>query len=256
MSTHTRICVNGEARVASFVFLLLVVMSACGCEQKSSQVPQTLPTVSNRDMAFPQQSSALQTSELAPQSVLPPIPRPEEMPVIADDVLVQLVEMKAKVAQKPNGFYTVDVRNNPMFTDDSIDLLLKCPNIDDLTLERVMITDEGLEKLKNLNLNRLILNGSPVTADGIEMLSNQPMANSLFSLGLKDIPVSDEHLGMFRKFKHLQRLDLTGSLITDASIPALQPLRLIRLNVTNSKLSPEGLEQLKSKMPATEVVRS
>ncbi len=176
------------------------------------------------------------------------------MPVIKDEVLADLVKLNARVRQSPNGSYSVYVRLSPSFEDESIDSVVLCPNVEDLTLERVTISDEGLKKLKNLPLKRLILNGSPVTPAGVELLSTYAMANTLVSIGLKEVPIEDKHVALFKKFKQLRRLDLAESLITDESIPTLQQLPLAMLNVTNSKISGTGIAKLRKVMPATEII--
>ena len=176
------------------------------------------------------------------------------MPKIKDEDLKRLVELQTRVTQNESGKYKLYVRHSPGFSDQSIDLMALCPNVEDLTLERVTISDEGLSKIKEMKLTRLILNGSPVTAQGIEMLSQQPMAKSLISLGLKEIAIGDEHVSIFRKFEKLQRLDISDSLVTDASLPTLQLLPLTTLNITNTKITSEGIKKLMTMMPNTQII--
>ena len=179
---------------------------------------------------------------------------PAQMPKIKDEDLKRLVELRTRVTQNELGRYQLDVRRNPAFSNQSIELMALCPNVEDLTMERVAISDEGLSKIKEMKLTRLILNGSPITAKGIEMLSQQPMSKSLLSLGLKEIAIGDEDVSIFRKFEKLQRLDISDSFVTDASLPTLQLLPLLTLNISNTKITSEGIKKLMTMMPNTQII--
>lgn len=228
----------------SWMFMLSVVVGGCKpAGIVTSPQTQVAPVPANK------------SPEAVEASLEAVVPR-EQMPKIKDEDLRKLVELKARVTQSDNGKYKVDVRHSPGFTDGSIERVIVCPNVEDLTMERVFITDEGLAKIKDLKLTRLILNGCPITAKSIEMLSAQPMAKTLISLGLKEIPIGDEHIVVFKRFEKLQRLDLSSTLITDASLPTLQLLPLVVLNVTDSKLTPEGIRKLKELKPATQITAS
>lgn len=210
--------------------------------------PVVAPPVFN-ERAEPSPSEEVATDPLAKEPI-----SLEQLPVIQDDDYQRLKALRARVTRNSDGKYSVYVRLSPEFSDQSIDSVLLCPNVEDLTLECVSISDQGIEKIKDLKLSRLILNGSPVTHAAIEQLSQQPMADTLISLGLKEIPIADEHVAIFGKFKRLQRLDLSATLITDASLPALQLLRVSTLNVSNTKISAKGFQKLRELMPGTQVI--
>jgi len=56
-------------------------------------------------------------------------------------------------------------------------------------------------------------------------------------------------------FTRLERLDVSQTALTDASLPALQSLPLKVLNAIDTQISPAGLDQLQQKKPELVVNR-
>ena len=185
----------------------------------------------------------------SPDPAAPPVP---EAPA---ELIEKLEALGAKVTRRSDG-YSIDVRRKITFSDNEIDLVVQCPQVVDLTLERVWITDGGLAKLAGLtHLKRLILNDCPITAGGLETLAGMPLAKTLTSIGLRATKIKDDELSRLANFKRLERLDISQTAITDASLPTLQILPLKVLNVAGTKVSAEALEQLQRDKPKLMVQR-
>ena len=155
----------------------------------------------------------------------------------------------AKISPRANG-YGIDVRRNPFFRDKEMDLIVQCPQVVDLTMEGVSITDKGLEKLRALDqLNRLILNDCSISSDGLQMLAEMPLRESLLSIGLRGTKIKDDDLTWLKSFPKLERLDVSKTAVTDDSLLPLQALPLKVVNVAETKITAAGLEPLQKKNP-------
>jgi hypothetical protein len=186
-----------------------------------------------------------QTKETSPP--VEPMPPPKEE--IPAEVRAKLESLGARIIDKPNG-YAIDIRRKPGFTDAEIDAVIECPEVVDLTMERVSITDAGLVKLKALpKLRRLILNDCPITGRGLETLAGLPLRDQLFSIGLRGSQVKDEDLVWLKDFPALERVDVSQTSLTDACLPALEMLPLVMLNVAQTKITSAGLAPLQQKHP-------
>jgi hypothetical protein len=180
----------------------------------------------------------------APRPVLPPPP-----PEIPAALRADLESLGAKITTRPDG-HVIDIRRKPAFTDKELDLIVQCPQVVDLTLERVGITDQGLEKLRALpNLTRLILNDCPISAAGLATLADLPLRESLLSIGLRGAKIKDDDLKLLQDFPKLERVDVSQTALTDASLPALQTLPLKVLTVSDTKFSAAALDELQKKYP-------
>jgi hypothetical protein len=179
----------------------------------------------------------------------PAVPVAKPLPEIPADVRGRLEALGAKIDALPDG-YRIDVRRRPLFTDAALDVLVNCPEVVDLTMERVSITDGGLAKLEALpRLRRLILNDCPVTAEGLKTLAGLPLRESLISIGLRGTKLKDSELDSLKMFTKLERLDISQTAITDASLPALEALPLKFLSTGQTALSTAALEDLQKKHP-------
>lgn len=155
----------------------------------------------------------------------------------------------AKISPKANG-YGIDVRRNPFFRDKELELIVQCPQVVDLTMEGVSITDKGLEKLRALDqLNRLILNDCSISADGLRMLAEMPLRETLLSIGLRGTKIKDDDLTWLKSFPKLERLDVSKTAVTDDSLLPLLELPLKVVNVAQTKVTGAGLEPLQKKNP-------
>lgn len=167
-----------------------------------------------------------------------------------------LSQFGAKIRADEFGSLVVDIRNRSDFTDQHLDLLLECGDLDDLTLESVAITDAGIEKLRPfVNLRRLVLNRSKISGAGIKALAGMPLRDSILSIGLSGCKVRDEDSGLFENFSTLERLDVSETAVTDAAVNNLAKLKLQMLNVTNTAISEEKTLLLRERMPNTNVTR-
>jgi hypothetical protein len=106
------------------------------------------------------------------------------------------------------------------------------------------VTDKGLDYLKGMPLQRLILHGVRVTDAGLAKLKD---FDQLQTLNLGCTLVTDAGLDRLRGLKHLRNLTLLSTKVTDAGLekvkdwPQLESLDLTETEVTNA-----GLEKLKA----------
>jgi len=185
----------------------------------------------------------------AGQPLVPAVPVARPLPEIPADVRGRLEALGAKIDALQGG-YRIDVRRRPLFTDAALDVVAQCPEVVDLTMERVSITDGGLAKLRALpRLRRLILNDCPITAEGLKTLAGLPLRESLTSIGLRGTKLKDAELDSLKVFTKLQRLDISQTALTDASLSALETLPLQFLSSTQTPLSTAALEELQKKHP-------
>jgi len=149
------------------------------------------------------------------------------------------------------------------FRDRIVDVDLKGTEFDDkmaihlavlkdvrsINLSETLITDAGLVHLAKLpNIRRLFLYGTKVTDKGLPHLKGLV---SLETLCLDETRVSDEGLENIRGLKALEVLHLRSRLpVSDRSIPLIIRFEKLReLKVAGTKITPEGLERLKRKLP-------
>ncbi len=177
----------------------------------------------------------------------------DAMPFASDELIAQLGRLNARVTRRDDGNYVVDVRNNSQFTDAAIDLVLQCPNVIDLTMQHVAITDAGIEMLEPLRLQRLILNGSPITDAAIGTLVELPLHETMISIAFSGIPITDQSVSLLTKLSHLQRLDLSDTSVTNECADSLATMPLFMLNLTGVGMSTNEIEQLRQRMPRTQV---
>ena len=155
--------------------------------------------------------------------------------------------------QVDSGKYVVDIRSNPHFTDVELNLLLKIPHIVDLTLENLPITDEGLNVLEPLAyVSRLVLNDSNISGKGLQNLSRMPMHRTLTTLSLQGANITDEDAKLLTEFRRVQILAINGTQVSDRSIGVLKELPLIHLYMRGSKISANGVAELKQAKPDLE----
>ena len=176
--------------------------------------------------------------------IVPP-PREEIDPVVRKE----LETLGAKIIAHAHG-YTIDLRGKSGFNDAHLDVLVACPQVLDLTLEGTAITDRGLAKLRALpQVTRLILNDCAISGEGLKALAELPLRETLVGLGLHGTKIKEDDLQWLKDFKRLQRLDVSHTGITDASLPALEMLPVRVLTTTETPISAAALDELLKKRP-------
>lgn len=135
-----------------------------------------------------------------------------------------------------------DEPQHDMYTVDVSQGLVK-PNIDDV----------GLAQLRNLTvLEELNLSGTAIHGAGLAVLARM---NGLRELDLSSSLVDDAGLASLPVLPKLQRLDLSLTAVSDASLPVLKKLTgLTRVVIIGTKLSKEGVAELRRAIPGLEVV--
>ena len=158
-------------------------------------------------------------------------------------------------------------------TNDDLKTVGRLANLEALWLSKTRITDEGLVHLRPLkNLAILWLDQTGVTDEGLKHLGG---STSLRRLHLNSTRVGDAGMVHLEKLP-LESLDLSGSLVTDAGMPAvgwINSLRnlslarlplltdaglgslhrlanLGRLSVGDTKVTPEGIAALQQAVPS------
>ena len=179
----------------------------------------------------------------------------EEPPVRRGAPPASLTALGGKVVRKPEGT-VIDLRNSPAFTDATVDLVLKETNVIDLTLQNVGLTDAGVAKLKSLNkLGRLILNRSRVTGASLAELAKMPLKDTLWNIGLTDIPVTDADLSNVSQFPRLSRIGLAGTKVTDAGLQHLLGGQFRMVDVQRTAVTEDGVAMLKKQFPEANILK-
>ena len=170
------------------------------------------------------------------------------------DPLVELRSLGARISRTPSGAIVVDIRSTPVFTDEKVRLIAELPNVADVTLESVPVTDAGLEGLRPLtNLQRLILNDSDVGGRVLERLTELPLRRTVTSLGLRGLPIDDSDLAFLYRFSQLYKIDLSGTKVTDEGLKHFVGTRVRMIDAEKTRVSPEGAARLREAMPEVEI---
>lgn len=183
----------------------------------------------------------------APEPRLADLPPPRQE---IDPAVRKALEMLgARITAQPDG-YGIDIRRKPAFIDAHLDVIADCPQVLDLTLEQVSITDRGLEKLQALpQVRRLILNDCAISGAGLKTLAELPLRETLVSIGLRGTKIKDGDLESLKDFPKLERVDVARTALTDASLPALETLPLKVLTVSETQITAGALEDLLNRHP-------
>ena len=170
-------------------------------------------------------------------------------PVEQAGALVALEAIGAKVKLDfRDRIVAVDLKGTE-FDDEAAIHLAVLKDVRSINLSETLITDAGLVHLAKLpNIRRLFLYGTKVTDKGLPHLKGLV---SLETLCLDETRVSDEGLENIRGLKALEVLHLRSRLpVSDRSIPLIIRFEKLReLKVEGTKITPEGLERLKRKLP-------
>lgn len=168
---------------------------------------------------------------------------------------LNLQDYGAKITARDNGV-AIDIRNAPDFDDDAIELLKPhAKDLVDLTMQKVQITDSGILKLEPFTeVGRLILNDTPVTGKALAHLSQLPLKDNLWNVGLKNTAITDNDLKLLADLPNLTRIDLTGTEISDEGLANLAGKNWRMINVKETAVTDSGVQKLKEMFPMTDVV--
>jgi serine/threonine protein kinase len=160
----------------------------------------------------------------------------------------QTLGPQASLPEEPWALIGVDLSNCSVVGDGDSGRLRDAPEVEELSLLRTGITDEGLRHLAGCRrLKKVRLDGLPVTAHGLRALADLPIVQ----LGLAGTRITPQALPIILGFGDLESLDLTGCPFADADLAQLAELRKLRkLIVTGTKATDAGVEQLATQLPA------
>ena len=242
---------------------LLIAVAGCGGE-----TDETVAGVDNSAELDP----APQFDPVTPggDQVVPPIPVPkviprkkvprkgsdegfdEDQPMIPVEQAGAMIALEAIGAEVKLDFrdriVAVDLKGTE-FDDKAAIHLAVLKDVRSINLSETKVTDAGLVHLAKLpNIRRLFLYGTKVTDKGLPHLKGLV---SLETLCLDETRVSDEGLSNLSGLVALEVLHLRSRLpVSDRSIPLIIRFEKLReLKGEGTKITPEGLERLKRKLP-------
>lgn len=160
----------------------------------------------------------------------------------------------AKITEESDGI-SVDLRSSPAFSDDAVELLeVYGDRIVDLTLQDVAITDEAIKKLKKLtNVRRLILNDTEVSGSAFATMAEMPFGKEISVIGMRNNEVSGADLEHLENLPMLSRVDLSGTNVHDDGLEFLQGERWRMVDLTDTKVTPEGVASLRKRIPMADI---
>ena len=122
-----------------------------------------------------------------------------------------------------------------------------------LWIPSVAVTDADLEQLAEIkSLRRISALGHRVTSQGVRRIAELP---EFEWLELPFARVSGDGLRHLSTLERMWRLDISGSDVCDDDIPYLARMSLLdRLTVKNTRLTTEGVESLRNKLPKCTIV--
>jgi serine/threonine protein kinase/Leucine-rich repeat (LRR) protein len=122
-----------------------------------------------------------------------------------------------------------------------------CKNLTTLTLRNLPVSDKGLDHFKDCQkLYKVDLFRTQVGDEGLSYL----YWKNLTFLDLAGTNVSDSGLALFRGCEKLTTFQLYDTKVSDAGLKYLAGLpRTVRLNVSRTRISKQGLERLKDALP-------
>lgn len=133
------------------------------------------------------------------------------------------------------------------FCDDGVANLQNLTNVTELDLGENQVTDIGLVYLANMvQLRQLILIKNRIAGEGLKNLAGMKELRELY---LDNNPITDEGLKSIENLPRLERLSLASTNVTDACIESLATLHLWTIVVSDTKITPAGLQKLHELFP-------
>lgn len=137
------------------------------------------------------------------------------------------------------------------FTDDSVFPLREMPNLKHVYLQSDHLTDKCWQLAADMDqIIRFNLVCPQVTGEGMELLSE---CESLESVNLSRSGVTNEALRHVRKIPQLQELNLWATGISDAGLEHLHGTQLTKINLSETRVTAEGVAKLMQKLPGCEI---
>lgn len=125
------------------------------------------------------------------------------------------------------------------------------PEVQRLDLAGSSFGDDAFGQLIKLkDLRELYLDATEIT--GASLVEIGRIA-TLETLSIASLKIEDKDLEGLQSLKGLSRLNLGGTLVTDASISHLRSLNLKWLNLGDSKVSPKGVREIQQALPSAVV---
>ena len=154
----------------------------------------------------------------------------------------------------PSTFRVAEFRStSPELTDASMLSLPKFTNVTFLFLEGTGITSQGLVHVKPLkNIEEITLANTSITNSALEHLAQLPNLRSLTLSGCKGI--TDAGMIHLTSFQQLRELALAETGVGDTGLFDLGQLKQLQvLNVERTKVTNEGVKNLKGMLPNTRI---
>jgi len=151
--------------------------------------------------------------------------------------------------------------------DEDLKRLAGLKTLPKLNLENTLVSDTGLQYLKDIPLNYISLIGTQITDKGFGYLSNMPSLTTLYvgstaisnfgveqlkdmkqleKLSFTNTQIDGVGLGHLKDLKNLKILGLESTSISDVDLQHLHGLKiLIVLGLSNCKIADSGLAYLK-----------
>lgn len=139
--------------------------------------------------------------------------------------------------------------NDCEVNDDSMTVLGQqgLKNLKELNLHSTRVGDDGIAKLKDMNISNLNLSDTIVTDDGMQHLKQ---FRSLQVLNLDYSSVGNEGIKALKEMPNLRSVSLKGtSLSDDAVVELAKAKQLMVLNLEDTKITAAGIQKLQREMP-------
>ncbi len=170
---------------------------------------------------------------------------------VGDDSLVRVDFTVEKNVDESDLVYLNNIRNINVFrmsrgliTEKVVESLKSQKKLEILSLEDTNLTDKGLQEicLNHPNLERLFLNNTPVTSEGLKYIGR---LQKLQVLELRATKIDDDGIKYLSEMNNIGTLELSNTDITDKSIPYLMNFKKLGLMyIVHTKITKEGAQVL------------
>jgi len=128
--------------------------------------------------------------------------------------------------------------------DDAMTTIGTFTKLKTLDLQHTRITDVGMDRLKNLQLHWLCINGTPVTSKGLAPLAAMTDLDWLIA---EDTQIDDTAMETVAKLKKLSSLYISKTKVTDAGLTKLKGLQqIVNLKIDDLPLTDASLDTILS----------